>query len=179
MFKFSFTLNDDDYFEANKYHFLNSSAGKKAIWLLRLLMPIAFALGILISCREISSFGRIITTIAWIIASVLWVIFAKSIVLKNLRKNIGKLKKDGKLPYNKETSILFDNESIIANTSESETKSNYQVIERVVENEKAVYIYVNSMQVYMIPLSAFADDEERKCFIAFIKNKIAEARKVL
>ena len=40
-----------------------------------------------------------------------------------------------------------------------------------VNEGKAVYIYQNSVQAFIVPFSAFKSDEERKEFIAFISEK--------
>ena len=55
-------------------------------------------------------------------------------------------------------------------TSETESKSKYSVIDRVIKGNKAVYVFVNDVQLYLIPFSVF-DSEQQEEFIDFIKGK--------
>jgi len=175
MFKFNITLDDNDYFEYNKYHFLNSPTGKKTLMLYRLFLPIIFLLILFIFL--INGFDFVILMVQFILSAILsttWIVFAKKNYFSNLKKNIQKLKMSGKLPFSKENILSFDEELIIQTTPENESKIKYLMVERIVEAEKAVYIFISSIQGIIIPLSAFSDDSERKQFIEFIEIKIKE-----
>ena len=175
MFKFNITLDDNDYFEYNKYYILNSPTGRRALLYYRLIMPMISLLIIYIFWIARADFGLIIAEIIGLaIVSVLWIIFTKTIYLKWLRKYIEKVKKSGKLSYSKENTLIFDDESFIEIASENESKIKYSMIERIVETEKYVYVFIGSTQALIIPLTAFSDDSERTQFLEFIETKIKE-----
>ena len=48
MYQFKFSLNDDDYFEFNKYHMFNAPASKKSLAFSKLLFPILLAVILLL-----------------------------------------------------------------------------------------------------------------------------------
>ena len=88
-----------------------------------------------------------------------------------MKKEIKKIKKEGKLPYSKEAILKFDAESIHEITPNTESKSNYPLIEKIAVTEKAIYIYFSSVQAYILPLTAFSDEMEKLKFIEFINLK--------
>jgi len=106
-----------------------------------------------------------------LILSVLWIIFSKNILIKSLEKNLKKLKKEGKLPYIKESEVKLDDEGIHINSSDTESKIKYSMVEKIVEAEKAIYIYIASIQAIIIPVNIFLDDMEKAKFLEFIHIK--------
>lgn len=177
MFQFDVELNDNDYYEFNKYHILNSQTGKDTLKGFRFLVPTICAVIIIILCIAQSDFMLIIIEV--IVLTILSVIsfffsdsFAKPLLLRSIKKEIMNLKKTGKLPYSPKASLTFDDNSITEITPEMETKVNYLVVERIVTVETAVYVYFSSAQAFIIPLTAFADKENRIQFMAFIQSKI-------
>jgi hypothetical protein len=97
-------------------------------------------------------------------------------LLKSTNKRIKKMKKDGRLPYSNEAILKFDNESIHEITPNSECKTKYSLIEKIAVTEKAIYIYFSSVQAYILPVSAFTEEEGESEFLAFINSKVNIAR---
>ncbi|MCL2677728.1 MAG: YcxB family protein [Clostridiales bacterium] len=178
-FKFNITINEEDYFEFSKWHGLNSSAGKKALRSLRFFMPALSALIIFILwIAKANIVFAIVSIIVLAILSVLWVVYgAKSLFVNTVKINIENAKKGGRLPYGKEATLVFEDEAIIDNSPEGETKTRYSAIERIVETERYIYVFMNSVEGYIIPLYIFPYDSEKNRFKEFIEGKMAESKK--
>jgi len=173
MFTFEVKLDDNDYFEFSKSLNLNSAVGKKALLTYRLIVPIISVLTIFVFWIAGAKTGLLISEVIGLaILSVVFIILAKPFYIKSLRKQLDILKKNGKLPYNKEATLLFSDDYCTEITLERETKIKYSVVERVVETEKAIYVYMSAVSAAIIPLKCFSDDAQKQQFICFIQSKI-------
>ena len=173
MFKFIFTLSDDDYFEFSKHALLNSAVWKRRLNLIRILPIIIWLFAIFVFFIRKADLNLIIIESILLAAySVVIFVLSKPLLLLLLKRRIGRVKKYEKLVSGMEVTLLFENEFFLETTSQSEAKLKYSVIERIDKAEKAVYLYVGAVKAYIIPLNAFADDEIKKQFIIFIKDKI-------
>lgn len=173
MFKFKITLSDDDYLLFNQYHLLNSPSGKKYFMTIKFIVPFVFFMFIVIFCIAGSEFGLILfESILMTIMSICWIVFSKRLILKSMKKKITKMKKEGKLPYSSEAILTFDDEKIHEITPDSESVTNYSLIEKIVETEKAIYIHINTVQAFILPVTAFTGEMERLKFLEFINSKV-------
>lgn len=108
--------------------------------------------------------------IAFGIVTVLWLIFFKWIMKKQIKKNIERVKKKGKL-YQGNVKISLDNDFIIETTENGEAKVKYFYIDRVIMSEKTIYIYINAKQAILLPFSVFSTEQSRDDTLTFIKEK--------
>ena len=88
-----------------------------------------------------------------------------------MKKYIELMKKDGKLPYGKETLIRFEEDFFIDTDEINEVKIKYSSIEKIAICAQAIYIYISVQQASIIPLSVFETEEQKAAFLAFIHNK--------
>ena len=173
MFEFNIVLTEQDYIRFNQYHMTHSANGKKAILLLRLLMPIISLCALLIFVvADADPTLILIEAIVLGLLSIFFIFYGKKILLKSVAKNISKLKKDGKLPFNQESTITFDETHILEKTDLNESKISYQIIEKIAETENAIYIYFSAMQAYIIPNTVFESNEHRKELLDFMYTKV-------
>ena len=117
-YRFTFTLNDSDYYEANKFHLIR--------WLWN----------------------------------------------RQPKKSLEKLKRDGKITYQKESTYNFGDDGYAMTTPDSSSTSNYTVFERVGDGSKGIYLFKTVNSALIIPNRAFGSAGERADFLAFIKSKI-------
>lgn len=172
MFEFKITLDDDDYSLYNQYHLLNSPSGKKTLMYFRLIIPfISFMVVVIFSIADSDFLLILIEAILMTILSVLWIAYSKKILLKSMKKNIKNSKREGKLPYNNEAILKFDDESVHEIAPNTENKTKYSMIEKIAVTEKAIYIYFSSVQAYILPMIAFSDEMEKLKFLDFINLK--------
>ncbi len=114
----------------------------------------------------------LIEAILMTVISILWIVFSKKMFLRSMKKNIGKMKKEGRLPYYSESTLKFDEEHLYVITPDMEIKSKYSMIEKIILAEKVIYIYVGSVQAYVLPLTAFSGETQKQEFLNFINAKI-------
>ena len=177
MYRFNYVLTEKDYLEFNKIHMLRSPANKKFNTMLRFFIPAFLFLMILISWGSYENQDELIGSIIInLVFSLIWFFAFKPLNGWFLKLNIKMMKKRGKLPYSKEGSIQFDEDFIVDSTEEQETKVKYKAVERIVLGDNAVYIYISSIQAFIVPFSVFKNDEQKAEFLAFINNKMDAAK---
>ena len=76
--------------------------------------------------------------------------------------------------YSPVSEIEFYDESFVEITPDSKTEQKYSAIERVsVITDKVVYIHVNNVMSYILPLSCFESKEQYNNFLDFVRSKCA------
>lgn len=175
MYKFQYSLSEQDYLAFNIYHAFNSPLGKKRMAIYRFVYPLAIlvvglACGMLTDEPIVAWYFRI----AFGLFALCWFIFFRRIMVAFIKRNIAKIKKSGKLPYQSNTTLSFEDDSFLETTESGELKVKYAVIEHIVTNEDTIYIYMNAVQAVLLPYSVFADENDRCVFIDFLNDKRTE-----
>ena len=177
MFEFKITLNDDDYLLFNQYHLLNNLIGRRTLMYFRLIIPfICLVIAFIFDIVNSDFLLILIEAIVMAILSILWICYSKRIILNSMKRSLEKIKKEGRLPYNNEAIIKFDNESIHETSPNTESKTKYSLVEKIAVTEKAIYIYFSSVQAYILPATAFSEDAEKQKFLEFINLKADSLR---
>ncbi len=172
MFEFTIHLEEDDYIQFNLYHYFNSPSNKKTILLTNLLMPLISILFIASLIMNKSDLLLIIINVILLsFASLFWFLIRKKIVLYTITRRIQGMKKDGKLPFNSTSTIKFEEELIYETNPRSESKILYSSIEKVIETNTAIYLYISSVQSLLLPKNVFLDEIQKANFLAFINEK--------
>lgn len=170
MFKVEYKISENDYLLFNEYHLLNSASGKRNLLGYRLILPMICLLSILLYTVAKSLTGSYVAVLS--IATILWLLFSKKLLVSGMKRNIKKLARDGKLPYSKEGVLIFDEDFINDINTTTESKTRYSCIEKCCITENAIYLYFSAMQAYIVPMSAFSTEEDKQEFIKFINSKI-------
>ena len=181
MYEFKFSLSDNDYLEFLKYNSFNNPLNKKVMLIFRFSFPIIALLFVIYFMLDWESFfskNKIIYNMFYIIFAVVWVIAYKPFMVLSLKWQLKSMKKHGKLPYNKETVLRFDEDSYTETTPQTEVKTKYTNIERIVKSDKFICFYINSMQATIVPLSIFKSEEYSNYFWDFINTKWNDAKKI-
>ena len=183
-YQFEYRLTEQDYLNFNEFHiFNNSSASKKQILFVRIILPIILGFVLLsrVPGTDFSYFGdRLGFYIAASIILIFVLIFTlgfKRLMRSSIKKSVKKLKKDGKLPYPENVLMQFNEDSIACTEDETEFKCKYDILEKVLTDNNFVYIYRGAMQAFIIPFSAFESERQRTDFLEFINSKIPRGDK--
>lgn len=172
MFEFNVELNDEDYIQFNQYHMINSPMGKRNLMIYRAIIPIVCFF--VISIFWMAGVDGLLIFFEFVpltILSLLWVIGSKRIIIRSVKRNINRLKKEGRLPYEKQYVVKFQEEIIHEITSEEESKIKYSKVEKVIATENYVYVYLSSVHAIILPLKVFKDRIKMEEFLGFINNK--------
>ena len=164
-------MNDNDYYEFNKYHVLEGFAVKKSLFvLLNVFLLIFIGVLLIIEKQEWNEFHGIM--MAMLITLFVLNMFSKKIRLKVMEAKIKRLKKSGKIFDETERTITFADDLITDKTQEAEAKLKYTTLERTAVGDKAVYIYLTVNQAIIIPIRVFNNEQEQNDFLNFINDKI-------
>ncbi len=172
-FEFRFELCDQDYFDFSKATALNTPAIRKQIkairWLGLALLPIAiiFFSSYRVTLRPVAAVGAGI----FVAVGILMFIFYRQVYDWSLRRQIKSNKKSGKLYAQGEQTLSFDDQSFIYVGSVSESRTSYDAVERVLDDNKAVYIYIGALQGHIIPGRVFQGASQREAFLQFLESK--------
>jgi len=173
MREYKYTVSQMDYLKFNQYHALNSDIGRKNARKAKYLVPLVFAMCVLLLIvagmeRELI----FIEAVLFAVLSALWLIFYKKFILWSLERNIRKISERGKLPYSPEGTLVFDDECVCDKGVETESKIKYSSIEKVCATDDGIYIYFGAMQAIVIPNHIFASETDRRELLEFLREKI-------
>ena len=172
-FKFDIQLTEQDYLDYNTFWNLKSPYGKKSMTSIRIMLAVVFGLMILTTILEggFSSETWISISLYLILLVVFQVTFNKMFTAF-LKGYIKTLKKKGKMGYSPVSTIQFLEESVIEETPENKVEAKYSSIERVsIVADKVIYIHVNNVMAYIMPISCFESTAQYEAFLEFIKTK--------
>ena len=89
-----------------------------------------------------------------------------------MKGQIKMMKKSGKMGYSPESLIVFSEETFSETTPENKMEHKYSVIERLsIVDNKTIYIHINAIMAYILPLRCFESLEQYNAFMEFIKTK--------
>lgn len=159
--KYEFT--EQDYIDFNIYHSHHSPSIKRLLRLQR--YGVALLLMILVPVMHLIGCGSLIFLFTYFaVIAIVWIIIYPKVYERSLKRRIIKLVEEGKRNYLfgwHELTITQD--GIHGKTEASETT--WHCIEKAVETEKHVLVYVNSITAVVISKNAFASSEEKDRFL--------------
>ena len=172
-FKFNIRLTDQDYLDYNIFWMLKSPYGKKQMLKFRITIAILFA-----AVSFLALFGGGFSVSAWlgiipyVILLVLFELLLNPFFVWVLKNNIKSLKSKGKMGYSPVAEMEFYDERFIEVTPDTKSEQKYSAVERVsVITDKVIYIHVNNVASYILPLSCFESNEQYNEFLDFVKTK--------
>ena len=172
-FKFNVHLTDADYLDYNVFWSIKSPYGRKQMRTFRVLIAVAiliFSLFILI--QDNFSSGAFISASAEWVALIAIEAFLNPFFVWVLKNHIKSLKKHGKMGYSPDSEIEFFEDRFVETTPENKTEQKYSAVERIsVISGKCVYIHVNNLMAYILPMASFASGEEYERFMRFMRTK--------
>jgi hypothetical protein len=164
-----YQLTKQDYIDFNIYHMTYSVTLKRSVFIQRFIVPIIF-LGLPIFLPKITGILLWYWIKFCIIASIVWIVFYPKILRKSITRRISKMLDEGKTTgILRKHNFLFTEEGIVDKTEFSETK--YNLLEKVVEYEKHIFIYVRAIMAYIIPIRIFISVDEKNNFLNMLNTK--------
>lgn len=174
-YRFNVTINEKDYLDYNKFWQFRSPYGKKQIRNIRIYLLILFVLYALYRFfRTDFSADGVFSILPMLLLCLFFQIFLKGFFSLILNLHIKSLKKRGKPGYSPESVLEFSENCFREITSDNKTECKYSTVERIsIVDNKNMYIHINSMASYILPLSCFESKEQYDGFLQFIKTKCA------
>ncbi len=172
-FQFDVKLADEDYMEFNKFHMLRSPYGKKQIANFRMSMTIICLL-IILAILLVNKFNAdsFFSVIPFLLLWIIMQLGMRKFMILSIKYTLKSLKKSGKSGYSPSSVLQFNEESFVETTEFNKTEQNYTAIERIsIVDNKMIYIHVNNIMAYMLPIACFESKEKYDDFLNFIKIK--------
>jgi hypothetical protein len=158
--KFENELNDLVAF--NQYHFHNSRSMQTWYRIGFILGPVfGIAYALLLYRWSLSARIAVVLGVSIVFAALNWTYY-RWWVAYSVRKLLGEGKNKGLIG---DHAITITEEGLRETTQVSESRSTWTGIERIVENEEYVFIYISAYQAHVIPKRAFASEKDSKKFI--------------
>lgn len=172
-FKFNVNTTDRDYLDYNKFWMLRSHYGKKQMLSFRIVIAIFFGAYIFIFLYGHNfTTDSFISIVPMVILLIIFELLFSSLFVLFLKCLLKSLKKKGKMGYSPSSTIEFYEDSFVEITPDNKTEQRYSSIERIsIVDDKMVYIHVNNIMAYILPLSCFERKEQYADFLEFIKTK--------
>ena len=172
-FSFNVSISEEDYFDFNDFWLMKSPYGKKQMRFTRIIIALIISAGIsaifFISGINRETFIRGgFFIVLLVIGEALLPRFNRSF----MRSHIKNLNKKGKAPYTAASVTEFYGDFFTDTTFEEKRVQKYTSVERISITENGtVYIHINSLLNYLLPVSCFDSEEQYKSFLSFIKAK--------
>jgi len=172
-FKLDINLTEDDYLEYNLFHAMQSNTGKKQIRKSRIFLAVVTVILIAIVFLILGcTFFSITYAILLGLFMGLYILFLVNVVKRNIKSQIKKLKKTGKLPFDAVSRLEFHEDKIIEITDSKRIEQGYEVLERIcIVGDRFVYLYYSSIGAFILPVPQIKNQIDQDDFLNFLFQK--------
>lgn len=171
MFEFNYIVTENDYFEFNRYHAMHSPVGIKSRRISMLMLPAILFILLVIDIINGRTESMGIKVFIYAAFSGLWALLIGPLMRINIKFSTNLLKKNGKLPYDSQISLRFDDEFIYEKSTLTEIKMSYAKLERIAVGEAGIYLYHTVISAFLIPNRVLASAIQKHDFLEFIHQK--------
>jgi hypothetical protein len=173
-YAFKVTLNDQDYYEFNKFVAFKGKQGKKEVNRVRFYLSVLFiAIAVLFWAMSDFSKDGLYDALVYVILLVIVQALLKPMMRLIIKIQIKMLKKGGKMPYSAESVLRFTDEGFSEVSAEHKTEQAYAAVERVsVVEGIAIYVHINKLMGFLLPEKSFENKAHWDSFVAFLQTKI-------
>ena len=170
MYTYEYEITEGEYYDFNLYHIRNAPSMRAKMRRERLGAPVLYMATAGVVGFSLGNYWEIYALAGAL--SVLWLLFYGKIIEHSLRKNIARMKADGKLPYSVKGTLIFDEEKLIDRGVTSETTVHYGSFTKLCAGKSAYYLYFSAAQGIIVPFSAVPSDAEREQLYQFLRRNI-------
>ena len=76
------------------------------------------------------------------------------------------------MAYSPSAVLEFYEDGFVETTEQNKTEQKYTSVERIsIVNNKMIYIHVNNIMAYILPIACFETEEQYYAFVEFMKMK--------
>ena len=166
--KFEITLNDDDFIAYNVADLKSKRLQCIAINIWAWATLIWFSIAVLSNIIN-QQFG--FSTVIWL-AMIVWIVlyflnYPKSFV----KRQVSKLKKQGKLPYPEKSTVEFFADEFYETTDNSMEKAKYDDITKILQDKEHIHLKIGAMKGCILPIRCLNGQEQ--ALLDFINDKLS------
>ena len=173
LFQLNINLSEDDYLDFNKFHSFESIHGKKLINKTRIFFVLAMIIlaALFLLVMGFTTFSIIYAALL-LLFTLLYMVFFKKRLTRNVKTQIKSLKKVGKLPFDPVSTLEFHEDKMVEITALQRTEQSYSIFERIcVVKDRYVLLYKSSVSAYILPVLQIKEQINQEDFIAFLSKK--------
>ena len=173
LFNLNINLSEDDYISFNNFHSFESAHGKKLVkkTRIRFILAMVFLAVLVVFILGWTTFSVTYATLL-LLSALLYMLFFKKILTRNIKAQIKRLKKIGKLPFDPVSTLEFYEDKMVEITASNRTEQGYAVFERVcIVKERYIFLYKSSIGAYILPMAQVKEQINQEDFMAFLSKK--------
>ncbi len=157
--EYQITVTEDEYIRFNVFHAQRTAAGrrKKLLWVYLICFLVVLASVIAARSPELYLIGAL-----WLVLVLILGFFSSSKGMEMLiRRNIRKMWKDGKLPYQTNATVVFQEDQILWQYDRGTLNIPYSDIENAYQDQGFLYLYYGVQQALLLPERCLNGDTEK------------------
>lgn len=171
---FEYELNKQDLIDFNLFHITYSKSTRRSYFLQRYILSISF-LVLPFFLRQFTNISLGYWLAVFILLYLYWVAAYPKRLKKIVTRKISKMHAEGKNNSVVGAHNLAISENGIVDRSEnSEAKTEFSAIENIVEDKEHIFVYVNANSAHIIPTRIFKDEDQKKEFLTFLRQKVGQ-----
>ncbi|MBR5529638.1 MAG: hypothetical protein IKU57_04095 [Oscillospiraceae bacterium] len=173
LFNLNINLSENDYLSFNNFHSFESTHGKKLIIKTRIFFVLAMIIlaALFLLVMGLTTFS-ITYAVLLLLFTLLYMVFFKKILTRNVKTQIKRLKKVGKLPFDPVSTLEFHEDKMVEITALQRTEQSYSIFERIcVVKNRYVLLYKSSVSAYILPVTQIEAQLNQEDFIDFLSQK--------
>ena len=173
LFNLNINLSEDDYLSFNNFHSFESMHGKKLINKTRIFFVLAMMIlaALFLLVKGLTTFS-ITYAVLLLLFTLLYMVFFKKILTRNVKTQIKRLKKVGKLPFDPVSTLEFHEDKMVEVTALQRTEQSYSIFERIcVVKDRYILLYKSSVSAYILRVLQIKEQLNQEDFIGFLSQK--------
>lgn len=173
LFQLNVNLSENDYLDFNNFHSFESTHGKKLIRKTRIffILTMVFLAALVVLILGWTTFSVIYATLL-LLFTLLYMVFFKKVLTRNLKVQIKRLKKIGKLPFDPVSTLEFHEDKMVEITALQRTEQSYSIFERIcVVKDRYILLYKSSVSAYILPVLQIKEQLNQEDLIEFLSKK--------
>ena len=170
LFQFNITLTEEDYLAYNIFHALESAHGKKQVRKSRLFLLVTFAL-LLLLVYVVGGWTPyfICYVILLGLLAVIYMLLFKKILIRNIKSQLKRLKKLGKLCFEPQSTLEFHEDKMVEISDISRSEQSYRAFERIcLLEDRYIILYRSSLSAFILPVPQIIAQANFEEFINFL-----------
>ena len=173
LFQLNITLTEEDYLAFNDFHAFGSGHGKKLIRRSRIIFVSLMALLMALVLLVIGTSVFALSYAAFLgLFTAVYMLLYRKILARNIKAQIKRLKKQGKLPFDPVSTLEFYDDKLVEITPSKRTEQNYSTFERIcIVQGKYILLYYSSVGAYILPIPQIQAQTDQDAFLRFLSGK--------
>ena len=178
LFQFQVDITEQMYIDFNAFVMTHTDYGKAQIRKFRIAFTILSAMAMLYTVFSggpsvAGLLGCIPLLAVW--ALFMW-LFPRMLVAAT-KASVRDMSKKGKLCFDPHAELVFYDDHFEEIVPDKRTSQAYTTLERIcVDSGKAVYLHMDAMRAYIVPMASFASEEQYQQFLGFLDGKVGKVK---